>query len=57
MDKQFDNMSDEEMKGYMLGNVVQINQNLISSAKAHLFLTNLTNKGTDNATAKQNNTK
>ena len=58
MDQDFNNqLQMVSMQGYIDGNFIQIKQNLISSAKAHLFLTDLTNKGLQDGSTKSNNTK
>lgn len=57
MDDQFNQQLElAKIQGYMLGNTVQINQNIISSAKTHLFLADLTNtnKGVQNGTESDN---
>jgi hypothetical protein len=59
MNDQFNQeMELARLQGYLAGNNIQINQNIISSAKAHLFLSDLTNpdKGIQNGT-ESNNTK
>ena len=57
MDEQFNQqLKLAELQSQITANNIQINQNIISSAKAHLFLTDLTNKGIQNGT-ESNNTK